>query len=256
MACSLRPLHEPEIRAVGAIAVLIDELVRVADFRVGDFGAAVGRVEFSILPMILLKDPVGVAEVHHIPMARVEQDWLVLALEEIQSNLAGLPEGGVHDDVRKQLIGSEAGQPQRRFVIEFPFKLLPGLLHRDALFLCPLFGERIHFIIDGGLVALRAWPVLELQEVRHLRRLLVAVLHAIDSDVFLDLAAQLFDVFIVSIASFHGTRRQILDDEVPQSLVWIILEVLLPTHHARVVIGLSLERIEVFEELSGDVNLV
>ncbi len=143
MACSLRTLHEPEVRAVGAVAVLFDELVRVADFRVGDFGAAVGRVELPILPVLLLKYPVGVAEVHQIPMARVEQDWLVLALEEIQSNLAGLSEGGVHDDVRKQLIGSEARQPQRRFFIELPFKLLLGLLHRDFLTRGLLFGELV-----------------------------------------------------------------------------------------------------------------
>ena len=59
----LRAIHEPEIRAFGAFAVSFDEFVRMANLRVGDFGAAIGWVELPCLPMVLSLDPVDVAEV-------------------------------------------------------------------------------------------------------------------------------------------------------------------------------------------------
>ena len=59
----LRAFHEPEVRAFDAFAVSFDEFVRMANLRVGDFGAAVGRVELTRLPMVLSLDPVDVAEV-------------------------------------------------------------------------------------------------------------------------------------------------------------------------------------------------
>ena len=59
----LRAIHEPEIRTFGAFAISFDELVRMANLRVGDLRAAVGRVELARLPMVLSLDPVDVAEV-------------------------------------------------------------------------------------------------------------------------------------------------------------------------------------------------
>ena len=93
---SLRTPHKPEVRAIDVIAVSLDEFVRVTNLRVCDFGADVVLVKLPRLPMVLVQNPVDVAEVHEISVARVEQDWLALFLEEIQPDLAGLSESGVH----------------------------------------------------------------------------------------------------------------------------------------------------------------
>ena len=60
---SLRTPHKPEVRAIDVIAVSLDELVRMANFRVRDFGADVVLVQLPRLPMALVQNPASVAEV-------------------------------------------------------------------------------------------------------------------------------------------------------------------------------------------------
>ena len=71
----------------------------------GDFRAAVGRVDLAILPVSLVQNPVGIAEVRKVAVAHVEEDRLVLALEEVQTKFARLPKRSVNQDVRKEEIG-------------------------------------------------------------------------------------------------------------------------------------------------------
>ena len=106
-----RPL---DLRDSRVVAEFPHQLVGMAHLRMGDFRAAVGRVDLAILPVSLVQNPVGIAEVRKVAVAHVEEDRLVLALEEVQTKFARLPKRSVNQDVRKEQIGGGLRQPSGR----------------------------------------------------------------------------------------------------------------------------------------------